>query len=106
MMKADSVQRQADGDPATAALRGAIEAKLLVSVRYNQGISILAPYATFLRHGDPYLRAVTVARDGREPSRLKLGTFKLSGLSDLHVTPVPFSPSALYRRIEGYKANG
>ena len=85
-----------------AAVRSAIEQKVLLSVRYNQGISIIAPYATFLKHGETYLRGVTVARDGREPSRLKLGVFKLSGLSDLHVLPVPFSPSGLYRRVEGF----
>lgn len=82
------------------ALRSAIGAKVLISARYNVGVSILAPYATFVKHGEAYLRAVTVARDGVEPAQLKLGTFKLSGLGNVQVTSVPFDPTELYRRVE------
>ena len=81
-------------------LQRAIKEQLLVSVRYNRGRSLLAPYTIFSRHGERYLRAVTVARDGNEPSRLKLGTFKLCGLSEMQVVPVPFSPTELYRQVE------
>jgi hypothetical protein len=85
----------------TEALRGAIREGVLVAARYNGGSSILAPYTVFSRRGELYLRAVTVARDGREPGRLKLGTFKLAGLSRLHVTDMPFSKPGLFRRVEG-----
>lgn len=66
-------------------------------MRYNGGRSLLAPFTLFSRRGERYLRAITLARDGRQASRLKLGTFKLSGLSEVEATDVDFSPGRLFR---------
>lgn len=83
-----------------AQLAEAIREHRFVTVRYNRGASTLAPYGTFMKHGEPYLSAVTIARDGAQPSRLKLGTFKLAGLSALEATPVSFSAPRLYAQVE------
>ena len=43
----------------------------------------LAPHILYTRHNELYVDAVTVDRDGRTPREVKLGTFKLSGLTGL-----------------------
>jgi hypothetical protein len=83
-----------------AMLAEAIRDHRFVTVRYNRGLSTLAPYGTFTRHDELYLSAVTIARDGAQPGRLKLGTFKVAGLSALQTTPVPFSAPKLYAQVE------
>ena len=83
-----------------AVLAAAIREHRFVTVRYNRGVSTLAPYGTVTKRDELYLSAVTIARDGIQPGRLKLGTFKVAGLSDLQATPVPFSPTALYAQVE------
>jgi hypothetical protein len=81
-------------------LREAIDGHRFVTVRYNRGVSTLAPYGTFTRRGELYLSAVTVVREGARPARLKLGTFKMVGLSELQATPVPFSAPALFAQVQ------
>ena len=83
-----------------AALAEAIRDHRFVTVRYNRGISTLAPYGTLTKRGELYLSAVTIARDGAQPGRLRLGSFKVAGLSGLEATPVPFSPRGLYAQVE------
>jgi WYL domain len=83
-----------------ALLAEAIRDHRFVTVRYNRGLSTLAPYGTVTRRGEIYLTAVTIARDGVQPGRLKVGTFKAAGLSDLQATPVPFSASGLWTQVE------
>jgi hypothetical protein len=78
----------------------AIREHRFVTVRYNRGLSMLAPYGTFTKRDELYLSAVTMARDGVQPGRLKLGTFKVSGLSELQETPVPFSAPGLYAQVQ------
>lgn len=70
--------------------------RVLIEVSYNRGRSLLAPHSLFRRHGDLHLRAVTVERDGRPPANRKLGTFKLSGLSDATLSRRLFSPAAVF----------
>jgi hypothetical protein len=40
----------------------------------------LAPHILYTRHGDLFLDAVTVEREGKAPREIKIGTFKLAGL--------------------------
>ena len=87
-------------EPELEVLAEAIRDHRFVTVRYNRGVSTLAPYGTFTKRDALYLTAVTIARDGVQPGRLKLGTFKAAGLSDLQPTPVPFSAGALYAQVE------
>ena len=89
-----------DAGAAEAAIRAAISKKVLISAGYNKGRSLLAPHSIFTRHDELYLRAVTVERDGRAPREPKLGTFKLSGLSDVQLTRKLFSAAATFRALE------
>lgn len=57
-----------------SALEKAIQEQTFVSVAYNRGRSILAPFLIFVENGGDYLRAVTIARDGAEPTRFKFGS--------------------------------
>jgi hypothetical protein len=84
-----------------AVLREAIARRRLVLAAYNRGTSLLAPHSLFTRHGELYLRAVTVERDGRKPREAKLGTFKLSGLTGPEVTRRLFSAAAVFAGLEG-----
>ncbi len=85
---------------AEAALRSAIDLKLLVSAAYNKGRSVLAPHSIVEKHDELYLRAVTVERDGRKPTQLKLGTFKLSGLTEVSLTRDMFSDREIFGAAE------
>jgi hypothetical protein len=71
----------------------AITRRRLVEVTYNKGRSLLAPHSIVERNGQAFLRAVTIARDRRPPREAKLGTFKLSGLSEVVLTRRLFTPA-------------
>lgn len=81
-------------------LAHAIKRKVCVTATYNRGQATLAPHSLFERHGDLFLRAVTVDYDGRKPREPKLGTFKLVGLSDVAVTRKLFSPKAVFAGLD------
>ena len=70
----------------------AIDRNIYVLATYNRGEAKLAPHSLFERHGDPFLRAVTVEYDSRAPREPKLGTFKLSGLSSVRLLGESFRP--------------
>jgi hypothetical protein len=89
-----------DAGAAETAIRMAIAKKVLISASYNKGRSMLAPHSIFTRHDELYLRAVTIERDGRPPREPKLGTFKLSGLSEVALTRRLFSAAATFRAFE------
>ncbi|PSJ41902.1 hypothetical protein [Allosphingosinicella deserti] len=79
---------------AEAALREGIARKRCVSAVYNKRTVIVAPHQMFERHGDLFIRAVTVEIDGQKPKEAKLGTFKLAGLKDVEITRKLFRPQA------------
>lgn len=79
-------------------LEQAMTKRVLVEADFNKGRSLLAPHSIFTRHDEFYLRAQTVERDGRKPSAPKLGTFKLSGLSNVALTRKLFSSSVFVER--------
>ncbi|HEY0012580.1 MAG TPA: hypothetical protein VGB79_06960 [Allosphingosinicella sp.] len=81
-------------------VREAMAKRVLLAATYNKGRSVLAPHSLFERHGELYLRAVTVERDGRPPREAKLGTFKLTGLSEVERTRRLFSKAALFAPLE------
>lgn len=91
--KDDSAGERSDGQasdsaptPPVAILCAAIARHICVATTYNKRSVILAPHLVFTRHGEPYLRAVTVEQDGRKPREEKLGTFKLAGLGAVSIT--------------------
>lgn len=63
----------------------AIALQKSLKVTYNRMVVTLAPHILYTRHDEMYIDAVTTDRDGRPPRELKLGTFKVAGLSDLQV---------------------
>lgn len=69
----------------------AVARKVCVTVTYNRKPMTLAPHAVFTKHGEPYLAAVTVDQEGKKPMRPKVGTFKLSGLTDIAITKKLFA---------------
>ena len=75
----------------------AIVRLLTVTATYNKGTVTIAPHILYTRHGEIYVDAVTVERDGKPPREEKIGTFKLAGLGALRITPRRFQPSALYQ---------
>jgi hypothetical protein len=74
----------------------AIVRQLAVSATYNKGSVTIAPHILYTRHGEIYVDAVTVERDGKPPREEKLGTFKLDGLGDPTLTTRAFTPSPLF----------
>ena len=68
----------------------AIALQKCLLVTYNKMVVTLAPHILYTRHDEMFIDAVTVDRDGRPPRELKLGTFKLVGLSDIKVLDEPF----------------
>ncbi|MFY9351350.1 MAG: hypothetical protein WBL20_08325 [Sphingobium sp.] len=68
----------------------AIALQKSLKVTYNRMVVTLAPHILYTRHDEMYIDAVTTDRDGRPPRELKLGTFKVAGLSDLQVMEEAF----------------
>src|SRR5690606_38044602 len=76
----------------------AIAQKSCVTATYNKTQVVLAPHIVFTRHDEPFMRGITIERDGKRPAQLKLGTFRLTGLVDLKASPRRFVPSPLFLR--------
>ncbi|MCP3736514.1 WYL domain-containing protein [Sphingomonas sp. RP10(2022)] len=74
----------------------AIVRQRAVTATYNKGTVVMAPHILYTRHGEIYVDAITVERDGKPPREEKLGTFKLDGLGQPTLTETPFRPSALF----------
>ncbi len=76
----------------------AIVKQLAIAASYNRGEVVLAPHIIYTRHGELYVDAVTLERDGKPPKEMKLGAFKLAGLAPLRITARRFSVSDLFHR--------
>lgn len=70
----------------------AIALRKSVSAIYNRAHVELAPHILYTRHGEMYLDAVTISRDGQPPREIKLSTFKVSGLRELALAAGTFRP--------------
>ena len=94
----DAARAPAPVDPgATPVVLEAIVKQLCVAATYNRQEVTLAPHILYTRHGELYVDAITVDRDGRPPKEVKVGTFKLAGLHPLRITARRFERSALFR---------
>ena len=101
-MTSTALQERAPATPSappatTPVVFEAIVKKLAIAASYNRGEVTLAPHILYTRHGEIYLDAVTIERDGKPPKETKLGTFKLAGLSPLRLTARRFPVSGLFR---------
>ena len=74
----------------------AVVKKQAIAATYNRGTVTLAPHVVYTKHGEIYLDATTIDRDGQPPKEVKLGAFKLAGLAGLRITPRRFTPSDLF----------
>ena len=74
----------------------AIVTRRCVEATYNGGRVILSPHVAFVRHGEIYVGAATVERDGKPPREEKIGVFKLDGLAGLKMAGRKFTPSAVF----------
>ncbi|AXJ96664.1 MULTISPECIES: hypothetical protein [unclassified Sphingomonas] len=69
----------------------------VVTATYNKGVVTMAPHILYTRHGEVYVDAITLDRDGKPPREEKMGAFKLDGLGDpTIVQDRPFFPNPLY----------
>ncbi|WP_240499937.1 WYL domain-containing protein [Sphingomonas montana] len=77
--------------PVPPVVTTAIARKLCLQATYNKTSIRIAPHVLYTRHDDPILDAVVLERDGARPKLIKLGAFRLSGLTDLALTSFPFT---------------
>ena len=61
----------------------AIDRGICVLADYNRSEAVLAPQKIEERHGESFVKAVTLETDGRVPKVLKMGTFKVAGLGNI-----------------------
>jgi hypothetical protein len=78
----------------------AIARRVCVSTTYNRMAIKLAPHVLYTRHDELFIDGVTVEREGKKPKELKLGTFKLAGLSATELTRRLFVPQALFDKAD------
>jgi len=74
----------------------AIARRQCVAAQYNRGQVKLAPHILYTRHDEMFVDAVTIERDGCPPREIKLGSFKLAGLSDVQLGGQSFEPSEVF----------
>ena len=74
----------------------AIALRKCLDATYNRTAVKLAPHILYTRHGELFVDAVTVERDGKPPREIKLGTFKIAGLKDIEVDERDFRPEAIF----------
>ena len=84
-------------------LRRAITRRLCATATYNKARVKFAPHILYTSHDDPFVDAQVIERDGKPPREVKLGVFKVAGLSDIRLTDAPFLPlPAFDPAAEGY----
>lgn len=94
----DAPRTPAPVDPgATPVILEAIVKQLCLAATYNRQEVTLAPHVLYTRHGELYVDAVALEREGKPPKEVKLGTFKLAGLHPLRITARRFERSDLFR---------
>ena len=101
MVDTETARAPAPVDPgATPVVLEAIVKQLCLAATYNRQQVTLAPHILYTKHGELFVDAVALEREGRAPKELKLGTFKLAGLHPLRITARRFERSALFNARE------
>lgn len=78
----------------------AIALNRCVQATYNRMVMTLAPHILYTRHGEVYVDAITIERDGQKPRETKIGAFKLTGLKDLSLLELPFTANKMFNPME------
>ena len=77
-MKLNSAEdRQAPPPTGAPIVFEAIVKQHALAATYNRGSVTLAPHIVYTRHGELYVDAATLERDGKPPRESKIGAFKL-----------------------------
>jgi hypothetical protein len=98
LSRRDVFQPAASDQPATDVEQLVLEAlkgSVCVAATYNRGSVVLEPVLLFREHEALFLIASTIERNGQAPREPKLGTFRLSGLTDVRVTERAIGPSPI-----------
>ena len=77
-------------------LRRAMSRRLCALASYNRSEIKLAPHILYTRHDDPFVDGQVMERDGKPPREIKLGVFKLAGLTNIRISTTPFTPLATF----------
>ncbi len=72
----------------------AIATRICLEADYNGTHFLLAPQILYTRHGEAYVDAVPIAKNGRPPREPRLSTFKLAGLRQVALNPAPIGERA------------
>src|SRR3546814_6273655 len=80
----------------TKLLLESIATRKCVETVYNRMAVKLAPHILYTRHDELFIDAVTIEREGKPPREIKIGTFKLAGLSQLALTNQEFQPETIF----------
>lgn len=83
----------------------AIALRKCLDATYNRTRFTLAPHILYTRHDELHVDGVAVEKEGQAPRELKLGTFKLAGLTVHGVLDREFEPHALFE-AEAEKYSG
>jgi len=70
----------------------ALQQGLCLRWSYNRTMMRVAPQILYTSKGALYVDAIAVEKNGATPEDLKLGRFKLSGLSGVAMTSEPLAP--------------
>ena len=87
---------QSDPMEANRYILEAIALKKCIEATYNRMAVKLAPHILYTRHGELFVDAVTVEREGKPPKETKLGTFKLAGLTIAGIVSRSFAPEPIF----------
>lgn len=74
----------------------AIALRRCIEATYNRTVVKLAPHILYTRHGELFVDAVTVEREGKPPKETKIGTFKLAGLQIRGIVNRTFNADAAF----------
>ena len=74
----------------------AIALKRLVVAEYNGNQLQLAPHQLFERHGELFVSAFNTSKKWRNEEEMRLGHFKLEGLTKVSLTENSFEPLQNY----------
>ena len=77
-------------------LMEAVAQQRIIVARYNGNLIKLAPHLLFERHGDLFVSALNLSKAWRPGDELRLGQFKLSGLSAAKILDEKFDALRSY----------
>lgn len=74
----------------------AIVRQRCIEATYNRTRMVLAPHILYTRHGGLHVDAIVVSRENMLPKEVKMGTFKVDGLSGLRLTERAFEVNPMF----------